>query len=90
MGSLINIGFGNFVNTSMVLSVVRADSAPVKRLVQAGKDSGKAVDATQGRKTKAVIIMRDDTIVLSALMPDTIAARLNDHCASQEKSMMDD
>lgn len=90
MGSLINIGFGNFVNTSMVLSVVRADSAPVKRLIQAGKDSGKAVDATQGRKTKAVIIMRDDAIVLSALMPDTIAARLNDHCVSSEKSMMDD
>jgi hypothetical protein len=90
MNSLINIGFGNFINTSMVLSVVRADSAPVKRLVQAGKDSGKAVDATQGRKTKAVIIMRDDTIVLSALMPDTIAARLNEHSSAAEKTSMDD
>lgn len=90
MGNLINIGYGNFVNTSMVLSVVRADSAPVKRMVQAGKDSGRAVDATQGRKTKAVIVMRDDTIVLSALMPDTIAARLNDHSASAEKSLADD
>ncbi len=90
MGNLINIGFGNFINTSMVLSVVRSDSAPVKRMVQAGKDSGRVVDATQGRKTKAVLIMRDDTIVLSALLPDTIAARMNDSCSSAEKSKVED
>jgi hypothetical protein len=89
MNSLINIGFGNFVNASMVLSVVRADSAPVKRMVQGGKDSGKAVDATQGRKTKAVIIMRDGALVLSALMPDTIAARINDHSVIGEKPTQD-
>ncbi len=86
MGNLINIGFGNFINTSMVLSVVRSDSAPIKRMVQAAKDGGRAVDATQGRKTKAVIIMRDNAIVLSALMPDTIAARMNDYASSSEKS----
>ncbi len=78
MGSLINVGFGNYVNLSMVLSVVRADSAPAKRLVQTAKDEGRAVDATQGRKTKSVIVLRDNILVLSALTPETIAGRLNE------------
>ena len=86
---LINIGFGNFVNSSMILSVVRADSAPVKRLVQAGKDNQKAVDATQGRKTKAVLFLRDDRMVLSALMPDTIASRINGTKAQADRENQD-
>lgn len=89
MGSLINIGFGNFVNISMVLSVVRADSAPAKRMVQTAKDCGKAVDATQGRKTKSVIVMRDDVLVLSALTPETIASRFNGRGSAVEKQMED-
>lgn len=75
MGNLINIGFGNVVNTSKIVAVISPDSAPVKRIVQNAKDAGSAIDATQGRRTRAVIIMDDDHIVLSALQPETIASR---------------
>lgn len=72
----INIGFGNFINSSQIVSISRFDSAPMKRLVQSAKDQGAAIDATQGRKTKAVIATLGGYIVLSALLPDTIAGRL--------------
>ena len=75
MGKLINIGFGNVVNTGKIISIVNPDSAPIKRLVQKAKESGMAIDATQGRKTKAVLVMEDSQIVLSALLPETIAGR---------------
>lgn len=75
MGNLINIGFGNVVNTSKIVAVISPDSAPIKRVVQNAKDAGSAIDATQGRRTRAVIIMDDNHIVLSALQPETIASR---------------
>jgi len=75
VGSLINIGFGNVVNTSKIVAVISPDSAPVKRIVQNAKDAGSAIDATQGRRTRAVIVMDDNHIVLSALQPETIAGR---------------
>ncbi|MDE6664225.1 MAG: DUF370 domain-containing protein [Lachnospiraceae bacterium] len=75
MGRLINIGFGNVVNTSKIISIVNPDSAPIKRLVQKAKETGLAIDATQGRKTKAVLIMENSQVVLSALLPETIAGR---------------
>lgn len=75
MGRLINIGYGNVVNTDMLVSVVSPDSAPVKRLIQHAKDTDKVVDATQGRKTKSVIVTDCEYIILSALMPDTIVSR---------------
>lgn len=75
---LINIGYGNVVNSDRVISIVSLDSAPVKRMVQVAKDQGKAVDATQGRKTKSVIITDSDYIILSALVTETIAGRLNE------------
>lgn len=75
MGRLINIGFGNVVNTGKIIAIVTPDSAPVKRLVQKAKETGMAIDATQGRKTKAVLVMEDSQIVLSALLPETIAGR---------------
>ena len=75
MNNLINIGFGNIVNTSKIISVVSPESAPIKRLVQSAKENGNAIDATQGRKTKAVLIMEDNNVVLSALLPETIAGR---------------
>ena len=75
MGRLINIGFGNVVNTEKIIAIVNPDSAPIKRLVQKAKESGMAIDATQGRKTKAVLMMEDNQIVLSALLPETIAGR---------------
>ena len=75
MARLLNIGFGNVVNMDKVVAVVSPDAAPIKRLVQAAKESGKSVDATQGRKTKAVLITDGDMVVLSALQPETISKR---------------
>lgn len=75
MNQLINIGFGNIVNTGKIIAIVSPDSAPVKRMVQRAKENGIAIDATQGRKTKAVLVMENSQVVLSALLPETIAAR---------------
>ena len=73
----INIGFGNVVNSDKVYSIVSPDAARVKRLIQQAKDQGAAIDATCGRKTKAVLVLDNQTIVLSSLLPETIAARMN-------------
>ena len=75
MFRFINIGFGNTVNAGKIIAIVSPDSAPVKRLVSKAKEDGRAVDATQGRKTKAVLIMENDRIILSALLPETIRGR---------------
>ncbi|MCI9072311.1 MAG: DUF370 domain-containing protein [Lachnospiraceae bacterium] len=75
MDKLIHIGFGNIVNTGKIIAIVSPDSAPVKRLVQRAREEGTVVDATQGRKTKAVLVMENNRIVLSALLPETIAGR---------------
>lgn len=75
MAGLVNIGFGNMINSSKLIAVVSPDAAPIKRLIQNAKEIQKVIDATQGRKTKAVLIMENDHIVLSALQPDTITKR---------------
>lgn len=75
MNKLIHIGFGNIVNTEKIIAVVSPDSAPVKRMVQHAKETGMAIDATQGRKTKSVLVMENSQLVLSALLPETIASR---------------
>lgn len=75
MNKLIHIGFGNIVNTGKIIAIVSPDSAPVKRMVQNAKEAGAAVDATQGRKTKAVLVMENGQLVLSALLPETIVNR---------------
>ena len=75
MIQFIHVGFGNIVNTDKVIAVVSPESAPVKRMVQTAKEAGTAVDATQGRKTKAVLVMANGQLVLSALLPETIANR---------------
>ena len=77
MAGLVNIGFGNKINSSKLIAVVSPDAAPIKRLVQNAKDMQKVIDATQGRKTKAVLIMENDHVVLSALQPDTITKRFS-------------
>ncbi len=75
MGKLMNIGFGNVVNTSKVIAIINPDSAPIKRMIQNAKDAGTAIDATQGRRTKAVIVMENNELVLSALQPETLTGR---------------
>ncbi len=72
---LINVGFGNYVNRHKIIAVISPDSAPAKRMVQNGKDQGTVIDATQGRRTRAVIAMENGHIVLSAVLPETIAGR---------------
>ena len=71
MARLMNIGFGNAVNTDKVVAVVNPDAAPIKRMVQQAKENGRVIDATQGRRTKSVLVTQEDHIVLSALQPDT-------------------
>ena len=76
MARFINIGFGNMVNADKVVVVVRPDAAPVKRMVQAAKENGRIIDATQGRRTKAVLMTEESFVSLSALQPDTIGRRI--------------
>ena len=72
---LINIGFGNMVSAHRLLTVISPDSAPVKRLIQEARDRGMLIDASYGRKTKSVLIMDTDHVILSYLEPKTIAGR---------------
>ena len=72
---LINIGFGNFVSAQRIVSIVSPDSAPIKRLVQESKENKSAIDATYGRRTRAVIIMDSGHVILSAVQPETVASR---------------
>ncbi len=74
---LINIGFGNIVSANRIVAIVSPDSAPIKRMVQEAKDNGSAIDATYGRRTRAVVIMDSGHIVLSAVQPETVAGRLD-------------
>lgn len=77
LSRLINIGFGNVVNSSKIVGIIKPEAAPIKRMVQNAKDAGTAIDATCGRKTKAVIVTDNGHLVLSALLPETIANRVN-------------
>ena len=82
---LLNIGFGNMVSTDRLVAIVSPDSAPIKRMIQEGRDRGMLIDATYGRKTRSVVIMDSDHIVLSAIQPDPVAARLNGKEAVEEE-----
>lgn len=73
--AFINIGFGNIVNDEKLVAMITPDSAPAKRLVQNAKESGSVIDATQGRRTRAVLVTERGQVVLSALVPETIAER---------------
>ena len=74
---LINIGFGNIVSASRLLAIVSPDSAPIKRIVQEARERGRLIDATYGRRTRAVIMMDSGHVVLSAVQPETVAHRLD-------------
>ena len=72
---LINIGFGNMVSSARVIAIVSPESAPIKRIIQEAKDKGTLIDATYGRRTRAVLIMDSDPVVLSAVAPETVGGR---------------
>lgn len=85
MNYMVNIGYGNIVNTDKIIAIISPDAAPIKRMIQAAKDNGTAVDGTCGRKTKAVLIMENGSIVLSALLPETITNRVNNDIGKGEE-----
>lgn len=80
---LINIGFGNMVSSARLIAIVSPESAPIKRIVQDAREQGRLIDATYGRRTRAVIVMDSDHVILSAVQPETVAARLNDNKEEQ-------
>jgi len=82
----INIGFGNMVPASRIVAIEGNDSAPIKRLIQDAREKGSLVDATQGRKTRAVLVIDSGHIILSAIQPETVATRMGD-TVKQEESL---
>lgn len=90
MNGLVNIGFGNIINSRKIVAIISPDAAPVKRMVQTAKDNGSAVDATCGRKTRAVIVTESNHLVLSALLPETIANRINSKEEMDQKGDYDE
>ena len=91
MAKFVNIGFGNLVNADKIVAVVSPDAAPIKRMVQSAKEEGRIIDATQGRRTKGVLVTEDTYVVLSALQPDTIGRRCqSDKNILEEKGDMDE
>ncbi len=74
---LINIGFGNIISANRLISIVSPESAPIKRMIQDARDRGMLIDATYRRRTRAVVIMDSDHIILSAVQPETVAQRLS-------------
>lgn len=76
---LINIGFGNLVNANRLVAIVSPESAPIKRIIQDSKERGMLIDATHGRRTRAVIITDSDHVILTYLQSETVANRLNDY-----------
>ena len=73
---LINIGFGNIVSANRIVAIVCPESAPIKRIIQEARDAGRLIDATYGRRTRAVIIADSDHVILSAVQPETVAHRV--------------
>ena len=83
---LINIGFGNMVSANKLVAIVSPDSAPIKRIIGDAKEKGNLIDATYGRRTRAVVVMDSDHVILSALQPETVANRLNDDTDGEDET----
>lgn len=81
---LVNIGFGNVVSANKIVSIVSPEAAPIKRIVQEAKDEKTAIDATCGRRTRAVLIMDSGHVILSALQPETISGRLDKNITNDD------
>ena len=81
----VNVGFNNILNADRIVAVVGSDSAPSKRLMQDAKDMGRAIDCTSGRKTRSILVMDSDHVILSAIQPETLAARLEGSTDSENE-----
>ena len=82
---LINIGFGNMVSAGRVVAIVSPESAPIKRIIQNAKEKNMLIDATYGRRTRAVLITDSEHVILSPLQPETVANRLGDYDEDEEE-----
>lgn len=87
---LINIGFGNMVSASRLVAIVSPESAPIKRIIQDVRDKGQLVDATYGRRTRAVIIMDSGHVILSAIQPETVAGRMTAKSEAESGGTVDE
>lgn len=87
---LINIGYGSVVSANRIISIVSPESAPIKRLIQEARDRSMLIDATFGRRTRAVIICDSDHVILSAVLPETVAHRLSAKEAEKETEVEED
>ncbi|MDR1101861.1 MAG: DUF370 domain-containing protein [Clostridiales bacterium] len=76
MFKLLNIGFGNFISGGRLVSIVSPDAAPIKRIIQGSREAGTLIDSTCGRRTRSVLVMDSGHIVLSSVMPETVAQRI--------------
>lgn len=83
---LINIGFGNIVSADRLIAIVSPDSAPIKRIIQEARDQGKLIDATYGRRTRAVLVADSEHVILSAIQPETVAHRVIDNSQPELKN----
>lgn len=81
---LVNIGFGNIVSAERIVAIVSPESAPIKRLIQESKDNKTAVDATYGRRTRAVLIMDSGHVILSAIQPETVGSRIDKNMSQDD------
>lgn len=87
--NLINVGYGNIVAANRIISIVGAESAPIKRIIADAKEAKKLIDASFGKKTRSVIIMDSGHVILSAVQPETVASRINVNL-SKEKDYSDE
>ena len=87
---LINIGFGNMVSANRLIAIVSPESAPIKRIIQEARDKGVLIDATYGRRTRAVLITDGDHVILSAIQPETVANRIIDHEEDEDEDEEDE
>ena len=83
---LVNIGFGNIVSANRIISIVSPESAPIKRIIQEARENGMLIDATYGRRTRAVVVTDSGHIILSSVQPETVANRLTNKDASKDAS----
>ncbi len=81
---LINIGFGNMVAAGRLVAIVSPESAPIKRIIQDAKERGTLIDATYGRRTRAVLVMDSEHVILSSVQPETVAGRMTDDQEGEE------
>ena len=90
MINLVNVGFGNMVSANRMIAIVSPESAPIKRIIQEARERNMCVDATCGRRTRAVIMTDSDHVILSAIQPETIAHRIEDMDNSSDDDIDDE